>query len=635
VNGERRLGQEHALRLYVDGSYQHNFTENQLAPSASGDFSTPGQVELVIPARTPNPLPMADGRLRAAPAGAYNPFNPFNQDIADSSRFRLKEFGNRIFKDTNDSFLATAGIKADNLFDRVNLDAGFRYSEINYTSDWRIASSSRFNRVLNAADPIFDPSSSQYIGTTIPYNPFGYYVNPIADNAKVVNYATVHTHDNNISSLGNGFVTFNTARLLDLPAGGLGAAAGFDYRVETLQQHPDEINVAGDTIGGSPATVTNHTRKVWAAFVETEVPLASPQQKIPFAHSLSLNFAARHEEFITNKDKVTVPKIGVRYQPFGESLTIRGSAAKGFLEPSLYKLYAGASQGLLTLVDPRDGSTLQETSTVLKGNSHLKAENTKSYTFGFVWSPQSGVLHGFTTNVDFWRIERRGQALANLQDTLDRYFGHDSTGTPKPGGLQPGEAVLFDSAGNVSQVITSYLNAGDYLAQGIDFGASYVWSSEQFGRFDVSAALSYLGNLKTATLPGTPLAETVGTDNTPDAEGNDAYLRLKGRAGLDWSLRGWSAAVSADYLDHFLDYDFAGNYRQAGGSVIWNAQLAYRFGHGASVYLRDTKLTVGVNNVFNHTPPVVQYFGANATNYPGFLYTAEDRRIYVSLTKRF
>jgi iron complex outermembrane recepter protein len=635
LSGEREIFDSPNAKLYFDGSYQSNMTENQLAPAATGSFTTPGATELVIPARTATPLPTADGRARAAVAGAFNPFNPFNVDITGGTRFRLKEFGNRIFHDTNESFLASAGIREDKIADRFNLDAGFRYSQINYRANDQLVSATRFNRVLNAADPIFNPNSAQYIGTTVPYNPFGYYVNPIASNAKVVKFATVHTHDNDDSSLGNGYVTLNTANLFDVPAGGVGAAVGLDYRVETLAQHPDELNVTGDVVSSSPTAVTSHTRKVWAGYGEVEVPLASPQHRLPFAYNLSVDLAARYEKFLTNSDSVAVPKIGVRYQPFDESLTFRGSAARGFLEPSLYKLYAGGVAGLLTLVDPRNGSTLQETPTIQNGNPRLKAEKSKSYTFGVVWSPKAGPLKGFTTNVDLWRIERRGQALSNIQDTLDRWAGHDSTGAAKPGGLQTGEAVILDAAGNVDQVVTNYLNAGDYLAQGVDVGASYVYGNERIGRFDFAAAVSYLGNLKIASLPGTPLAELVGTDNTPDAQGNDAYLRLKGRGDIHWVFHGWSAGVSANYLGHFIDYDFAGNQRQAGGSTTWDAQLAYAFGSRFGPYLANTKLTVGSNNIFAHSPPVVQYFGANSTNYAGFLYTSEDRLVYVSLTKRF
>jgi len=94
------------------------------------------------------------------------------------------------------------GTKGDKLLDgNWGYDAGFRYSEIENDSTQQQVSSSRFNRILNGADPIFDPSSSQFIGTTIPYNPFGDFRRPIPANEIPVAFATVHPKDIDISKL--------------------------------------------------------------------------------------------------------------------------------------------------------------------------------------------------------------------------------------------------------------------------------------------------------------------------------------------------------------------------------------------------------------------------------------------------
>ena len=114
------------------------------------------------------------------PDDAFNPFNPFNQIISGGSRARLAEFGNRLFDNESDAFLATLGVRGDKLFDgNWGYDFGYRYSQIKNTSTGTLTSTSRFNRILNAADPIFDPASDQFIGTTIPFNPFGDYRVPI------------------------------------------------------------------------------------------------------------------------------------------------------------------------------------------------------------------------------------------------------------------------------------------------------------------------------------------------------------------------------------------------------------------------------------------------------------------------
>lgn len=626
-NGERNLFDTENIKGYFDGSFQRSYTENQLAATATGDFSTPGQTELVIPARTANPLPAADGRTRAAPAGAYNPFNPFNMDITGGTRYRLAEFGNRIERQTNDAFMATAGIKADNILDKFNADAGFRYSEITYHSDDTYVSAAKFNQVMNAADPIFNPASPSYIGTTIPYNPFGYYVNPPANNAKLVQYASIRVHDVDVSSIGNGFVTVNTGNLVDLPAGGLGAAAGLDYRVETLNQSPDPEAVAGDIASNSRAAVTRHSRKIGAVFAELQAPITSPKQHIPGAYSLSVNVSGRYEDFMTANDHTAVPKIGVRYQPFDDSLTFRASAAKGFLAPSMYKLYTSGIYSLLGLTDSRTGTFLTEVPVQNVGNPKLKPETSKSYNMGVVWSPKWERLKGFTMNIDFWRVDRNGTALVDNQNTVDRFAGVVA------GGMLPGERVILDPAGNIAEVVSGYHNAGATIAKGVDLAASYALPTERLGRFDFSGEMSYLHSFRQAYAPDQPLQELV--DQTTDGQGQDAFLRKKARTQVDWTYRGIHANLVGNYVDGFHDFDPDGNDRRVGSSWTFDAQIGYTLGSQFGRWLDRTTVAVGGFNVLDRTPPVVQFYGANPNNYPGFIYTSEGRMWYVSMDKKF
>jgi len=627
-NGERRIfANNDKVKAYFDGGYQYNMTENQLAPGATGSFTVPGQTELVIPARTANPLPMADGRDRAAPVGAYNPFNPFNTDIAGGTRFRLKEFGNRIFHDLTESFMATAGLKIDSVADRFDIDAGFRYSEVTFHSDDRQVSASRFNRILNAADPIFNPSNSLYVGTTSPYNPFGYYPNVIANNQKLVEYATVHIHDVDTSRLGNGFITAATTHLFTLPAGDVGAATGLDYRVESISQSPDNVSHAGDIIGASPSAITDHHRDVFGVYAEAELPLVSSKQNIPGVYDLSLNVAARYENFLTSKQTTTVPKVGLLYHPIDSTLTLRASASKGFLEPSLYQLYAGPVASLLGLTDPRTDEEVPEVPTTTSGNRTLKPEKTKSYNLGFVWAPKSWHLEGLTTNVDFWRADRDGTATIDLQNTVDRYFGK------APGGLQPGESIILGPDGGIEQVNGTFVNAGQTIAYGTDMGFNYTFKTASFGRFDLGAAATYTWSFKQATLPGTPMEQLV--DQTNDGEGQDAYLRWKGTAQADWSMGGYKANIIGHYINGFHDFDLNGDDRRVGSSVTWDVQFSYTLRDEFGAYLKDTTMTVGVFNLFDRNPPLSQFQGSNPNNYPGFIYTSEGRMWYVSLDKKF
>src|SRR5881275_705399 len=100
------------------------------------------------------------------PANAFNPFNPFEQIISGSTRARLADFGNRLFDNETDAVLVTLGVKGDKLFDGSwGYDAGWRYSQLKNVQVGQQVSATRFNRILNAADPIFDPNSPEFIGT--------------------------------------------------------------------------------------------------------------------------------------------------------------------------------------------------------------------------------------------------------------------------------------------------------------------------------------------------------------------------------------------------------------------------------------------------------------------------------------
>src|SRR5436309_1508330 len=181
--------------LYADAYYQNVKTHNELAAPASGSFQTFGQTILAIPPHSPiapgaEPLNTPTHAETGVPADAFNPFNPFQQIISGGTRARLAEFGNRLFDNETDAWLSTIGIKGDKLFNGSwGYDAGFRYSQIKNVQTGQQVSASRFNRIVNQADPIFDPTSPQFIGTTVAFNPFGDYRVPIQSNSATVEFA--------------------------------------------------------------------------------------------------------------------------------------------------------------------------------------------------------------------------------------------------------------------------------------------------------------------------------------------------------------------------------------------------------------------------------------------------------------
>src|SRR5206468_1826422 len=199
------------------------------------------------------------------------------QIISGGTRARLAEFGNRLFDNETDAWLSTVGIRGDKLFDGTwGYDAGWRYSQLKNTVTGQQVSASRFNRILNQADPIFDPTSPQFIGTTVPFNPFGDYRAPIPSNEATVEFARVHPKDEDTSKLWTLDATIYTTALFNLPAGGVGLAFGGQFRRESLKEEPDMLNVEGDIVGNSPVPSAEGGRKTYAFYAETRIPMFSP-----------------------------------------------------------------------------------------------------------------------------------------------------------------------------------------------------------------------------------------------------------------------------------------------------------------------------------------------------------------------
>src|SRR5438876_339592 len=655
--------------VYADGFYQNVKTHNELAPPATGSFETKGQSTIAIPPHSPiapgsEPPHTPTHADTGVPADAFNPFNPFNQIISGGSRARLAEFGNRLFDNETDAWLSTVGVRGDKLFDGTwGYDAAFRYSQLKNTQTGQQVSISRFNRILNQADPIFDPTSSQFIGTTVAFNPFGDYRRPIASNAATVEFARVHPKDEDTSKLATLDASMYTTALFNLPAGGVGLAFGGQFRRESLKENPDMLNVEGDIAGNSPVPTAVGGRKSYAFFAETRIPIFSPANAIPGFHSLEFTAAGRFEDFENNNTNVLVPKVGLRWQPFDEQLTLRATWGEGFREPSLEELFGSPVSTLEVTHDPLKGGLLEsETNTLITSNPNLQPEDSRSFSGGFVYSPK--YAPGLNVSVDFWDIERTGVVTAPLaQQVLD--------------GTAPG-IVERDAGGFITRITLANQNLGSQEARGFDFGL-YYQRPTQWGTFTSQTQVTYLDEF---LFPQFIFAEfgprpgnLAGRTTDPGAS-NEGWYKWKGNSSLEWTWKGFDLVTIVRLIDGFneftpnlhphwvhqtwtidglLSYDFTAllpveeqpvpGYakspkdfvRGKDGAPLEKA-VAQTSNYGRTVWnhlLRRTIITIGCNDIFGQDPPKAYGEGGNAVGYPGFTYDATGRFVYGRLTKKF
>jgi iron complex outermembrane recepter protein len=674
--------------LFGDLFYQNTTSHDELAPSATGSFSNPGGVSLAIPPNNQGPeLGLDQGAPTRAdvglPADAFNPFNPFQQVISGGSRARLLEFGNRKFDNTTDNFLATIGLKGDKLFDGTwGYDGGFRYNKVKVTAQADLVSTSRFTRILNQADPIFQPGG--VLEGQVAFNPFSdANGGTIASNNATTAFATIHPKDVDTSEVATLDLNIYTTSLFKLPAGGVGFAFGGQFRREQLTQDVDQLSIDGDLIGNSPGASTQAGRKDFAFYGETSIPIFSPTFSFPGFYSLELSAAVRYEEFRNNNTNVAVPKFGIRWQPIDESLTIRATIGKGFREPSLIELFGSPTSALSGATDPLptslggpaspvgDPSRFEpEEPVVITSNPNLQPEDSVSFTTGIVFTPK--FVPGLTLSVDVWDIERTGVVFAAAtQDVLAR----ELNGARGGGGLLPGEIVERDPGTNViSRIFLPFSNSGSLKANGIDFGVQYVYPTN-WGTFTSLTNVTWLNSFQFANTSSVPEAEFAGVATDPFAA-NDGYLKWRGIHRLDWNWNGFDVIGTLRYTDGFHDRKPDGRIHYVSQTWVVDGQASYDFtfvppvenqpvagyskdakdmstgkdgrmtessetqsaSYGLPIWqrvLNGTTITLGCDNIFGQDPPKAYGFGGNSTGYPGFLYDATGRFLYVQLTKKF
>lgn len=663
--------------LYADGYYENVKTHNEAAPPATGNFQTKGQTTLAIPPHSPlggvAPPNTPTFNETGVPADAFNPFNPFEQIISGATRARLSDFGNRLFDNETDAVLATLGVKGDKLFDGSwGYDAGWRYSQLKNVQTGQQVSATRFNRILNAADPIFDPNSPQFIGTTTPFNPFGDFRVPIADNQATVEFARVHPKDEDISKLWTLDASVYTTSLFELPGGSVGFAVGGQFRRESLKETPDALNVEGDIVGNSPVPPANGGRKSYSFYAEARVPFFGENFTFPGLHSLEFTYGVRFEEFLNNDSNVLVPKFGMRWQPLDEQLTIRVTWGEGYRQPSLEELFSAPISTLQGTRDPLfNGLFEPETNTLVQSNKDLQPEDSRSFSAGFVYTPK--YVPGLNMSVDFWDTERTGIVAVPLaQQVVDRAIS---------GTLLPGEAVERDpTTGQISRILLSNQNLGSQEARGYDFTLQYQRQTA-WGTFTSLTQATYLDEfLFPQFIQGEfgPNPGNLAGRTTDPATSNEGWYKWKGTSQLDWNWNHFDIIGTVRYIDgfhefegngftkHWVDatwrfdiqgsYDFSGlvpveskpvpGYSKDSKDIARGKDGSFKetapaqtANYGVSAWRRflfdGTIITVGVNNVFDQDPPAASGEKGNGQNYPGFTYDSTNRFWYARLTKKF
>lgn len=424
-------------------------------------------------------------------------------------------------------------------------------------------------------------------------------------------------------------VTFNLTgdlgQLFTLPGGPVKFNIGAEYRRETAFSAFDALTASGGTFLNAIQPFTPPALTVTEGYGEVEIPLL---KDVPFAEELTLTGAGRYSSYNTNTGGVFSYNAGAVYSPVN-GLRIRGSYAVSVRAPTQSDLFSPASQNFAFVADPCDvqninGGTAnripncqaagvpagfqntpfrtQSQGFFAGGNPALVAENSESYTVGFVVEPSS--IRGLALTVDYYDIKVRNLiATLGLQAILTQCFDQPA-GNPFCNSLSPrNPATSFFPDGNVG--ISGGVNFAAQETSGIDVELRYRKKFGNGSSLQLGTLMTYLFKRQNFINPANPAFATQQLNNLgdPKIEGRfTANYESAGGFGLRYQLQyiGQQSIGAFENQNSFqgrqplnADQFAQRNYSEV---TYHNIRLAQKV---------DTKfeLYLGVDNLFGKLPP--------------------------------
>ena len=585
----------------------------------------------------------------------YNPFGvEFTPSNGNTFQTRLFPVGDRIFHSATTKDQLDIGLKGNlNLFGQDwTWDLGYNYGHAS-----RVSTDIGFpdqSILMSGMGPSFlDPATGQVecgtpgnvIPNCTPFDPFNQF-NP---NTQAVEQASASPSMVNTWYDTRTYHADISGGVFNLPAGTVQLAAGVSYRKEyTDNTVGPKLLIENQPpyscpLGSACASHLQGGFNVKEAYAELFIPVL---KDLPFVRSLNVTLGDRYSKYNT-VGSTNNWKVAFEYKPI-DDLMLRGTVTSVFRAPSIAQLFgspvssapflsydpcdgftgapAGSGPAIACQNVPTDGSfkdfyvATHLQSGAIDGGSHffginLKPESGKTFDFGAVYSPH--YVPGLSMSADIWRVYLNNTITAvGIQTSLIECYDGVLSFCPNVLPRDPtGQPLVWKQPTQ---------NLGRIDMKGVDFQANYKLPQFSFGQFDVGLQGTYMKQAKFNTAPGFPgslvlngvgmmgtFGSALGSTCPFPAGGLCFFPRIRATGTLGWQLGSWNAQWTMRYISKFK-----------GGSAD-PSQLASMaaptpgivFNYGATVYNNltvgynieplNTRIDVGVDNVFDKQPPLL------------------------------
>jgi iron complex outermembrane receptor protein len=650
--------------IYLRGLYNNRKSRNRAAPEPIflGPFaSTNGPLDTIVIDST-NPFNPFGCDISTALTPGFDATTDCENTVFIGRR--PLEAGNRIFdQDVNTWYVATG------------LEGEFQVSDKNWFWDANVVFAENrgdqikqggfiVSRLVQALGPV-----DECVGAAngcVPFNIFG----GQGDGSGTITDEMLDFVGFSAKSLSGQDLTDVTVNLsgtlAELPAGPLGVAIGYEYRDQSGFFDPDPIVAAGDS-NGVPAFASSGGYDVSEFYGEVRVPLISDA---PGAELLEVSAAVRSTDYNFASAETTW-RGNVLWRPFSD-LSVRGSVSTGLRAPSIGELFTTeeaidevfddpcAGDRLSTDPDVQAGCTVfgalntfqpnEQLRIIALGNPNLRPEESDNLTFGLTyapsWAESANWIDGLVFELNWYQIEvtdaiRVRDAGTQLQLCLAA-TGRVANGDP---GSQPDADFLCDgiqrnALGALSRFESPLQNISSLDTSGVDFSVDYQGPETGIGSFGVNFVASFLTEFE-ETFPINAAGDQV---LVVDRKGKViagtrelAFPEFRFNAIVDWYRNDWSAAVTFRFIDEvdercatngalgtFPDslcsgfvpglYDpvtETGPKNTIDSTLYTDLQVNWQ---PSNVLDSRLRFTLGLNNLFDESPPLCTSCGLNNFN---------------------
>jgi outer membrane receptor protein involved in Fe transport len=460
---------------------------------------------------------------------------------------------------------------------------------------------------------------------------------------------------------------------------GVRVAFGFHHRRDHLDYNPDVAQLSGDLSGaGGASVVVDNSIRVAEGFAETRVPLVSDKS---FVQDLTLDAGFRYSDYSTGIQAKTY-KVGLQWAPT-DDIRFRGSYQQAIRAPNLLELYTPQSVTNTSDVpeDPcapttdANGNVVAATATLAQclrtgvtaaqygdggstsripqcpagqcsvlngGNVALTPEKAKTFSVGFTATPS--FVPGLTASIDYYRIKITDAiSFVPLDVSLQRCL---DTGNPTfcANIVRAPNATIFGTSVDAAGYINGAgANIASGVTSGVDLQANYVlpldsvgW--DDVGRVSVNLNGAYVLKSDSTPLPGDDAYDCAGLFG-PTCAGIIPKWRhtLRVTWVSPWDV---TASIAWRYVGEAkFERDTNEPSLGRGANDAFNHLLPSRSYVDLAALWKISStyaLRVGVNNVFDQDPPLINstYAGTGLPN----TYTNYDllgRKLFVGFTADF